>query len=196
MRPQQVMQIFSIPAIDIIPTVDYKPIHPISLRGVSWDAWRCGVGGGACGRGANVALRTREARVAVRLHYGSLPSMAGRGQCQAGKSRWRPRLVACAVPEARPRDTNRHGGASKGVSAASGLRRSGGHAADQLPRRAFRRSASLTSGGLLDRPSRKAICGQRTGAPGRGGQRRFSPHRILTDGKGAAMGRGISASAR
>ena len=167
------MRIFSIPTIDIIPNIDYKPIHPISLRGVSWDAWRCGVGGGACGRGANVALRTREARVAVRLHYGSLPSMAGRGQCQAGKSRWRPRLVACAVPEARPRDTNRHGGASKGVSAASALRRSGEHAADQLPKARLSALRLPHFGRLAGQTFTQGICGQRIGAPGRGGHRRF-----------------------
>jgi hypothetical protein len=46
-----------------------------------------------------------------------------------------------------PETQNRRKGAPEGVSAASGVRRSGNHAAAQLPRRASRRSLPLTDRG-------------------------------------------------
>jgi hypothetical protein len=54
-----------------------------------------------------------------------------------------------------PGDRNRHDGASKGVSAASAVRRSGHYAAALYPSRAFRRFISLIlEGELRDRHSR------------------------------------------
>ena len=65
-----------------------------------------------------------------------------------------------------PGDRNRRGGASKGVSAASGFRRSGDHAAANYLKARLSALRLPHLGGLLDLPITQLICGRRFRAPG------------------------------
>src|SRR3954452_4844960 len=72
-----------------IPFLSYVPSHLILAGGsVTWDALERGGGSGACGRGADVALRTREASgFRPGSLRGSAASAAGRGQAAARNRR-------------------------------------------------------------------------------------------------------------
>src|ERR1051325_18190 len=91
----------------------YIPSYLISTGGsVTWDALERGDGSGACGRGANVAHRTREASgFRPGPLWGSAASAAGRGQACGAKS---PRVATS--PEERTGALRRRGGAPRGVA--------------------------------------------------------------------------------
>src|ERR1051325_2728049 len=91
----------------------YIPSYLISTGGsVTWDALERGGGSGACGRGANVAPRTREASgFRPGPLRGSATDVAGRGQACGAKS---PRVATS--PEERTGVLRRRGGAPRGVA--------------------------------------------------------------------------------
>jgi hypothetical protein len=84
--------------LDAFSILDYIPCHLIPLRGVSWDAWKCGAGVAPAGAGRTSPRALGRPRVAVRPHYGGLPLFAGWTRTGKGGE-----IPLEAVPEARPR---------------------------------------------------------------------------------------------
>jgi hypothetical protein len=105
--------------------------HLIASSGVSWDAWRCGVGVAPAGAGRTSPCARGSPGSPSEPTTGLCRSCRlDAGQANGGKPPgWRPAGLRPSPRKNGPRVQNRHGGASKGVSAASDRRRSGDHAA-------------------------------------------------------------------
>jgi len=164
--------------IDSPADLDYIPIHLIPLRGVSWDAWRCGMGVAPAGGRWTSPRALGTLWVAVRPHYGGLPlvSWLDAAQVNGGKSAGISGSKGSRLcPEARSWSDKSPRWSVEWRSRGLWFSTLRGSRCGPLPK--ARRSALRLPHreACWTHQSRKAVCGQRHRATGRARRCRHQP---------------------